>query len=252
LENKIATHLKLKINVLQDYIQTNFERKNPTPGQYRNVIAYNVSDIYIDELFKSDEERYRILADIFKVLHIRQRFMVLAHITLPISVILNIKQFSPIMIRIFEIEILEPIDDPCVKLYEKYDYIIQFDKHRRVFLYNDKVKSIGFKTKFAYIHTLLEIIIKNSHLGNKELHPIPDCFAINEIVKERRQSGHVPDCVRQLYIEHNLPLVKSIPCMRIKNGDEFYNGCDPSSDQIVDIKHYQDAIERLYLFHSIE
>lgn len=248
---------KLKIDVHQDYIQTNFERKLPTPGEYRDVIAYNVSDIYIDELSKSDEERYRILADVLKVLHIRQRYTVLAHITLPISVILNVKQriqeFNPIMIRCFEIEVLEPIDDPCVKLYEKYDYIIQVDRHRRISLYNDKVKSVGFKTKFAYIHTLLEIIIKNWYLGNKELPPIPDNFTIDEIVKDRKLFGHVPDCLRELYIEHNLPFDKNIPCIRIKNGDdhcfwpvEFYNGCDPSSNQTIDNEYYHNAIERLY------
>lgn len=248
---------KLKIEVNKDYIQANFERKLPTPGQYRNVISYNISDIYIDELSKSDEERYRILADLLKVLHVMQRFMFLAHITLPISVILNVKQriqqFNPIMIRSLEIEVLEPIDDPCVKLYEKYDYIIQVDKHRRVSLYNDKVKSIGFKTKFAYIHTLLEIIIKNWYIDNKELPPIPDSFTISEIVKERKLFGHIPDCLRELYIEHNLPFDKNIPCIRIKNGDdlcfwpvEFYNGCDPSSNQTIYIKYYQDAIDRLY------
>ena len=124
---------KLKIDVQQDYIQTNFERKLPAAGEYRNVISYNISDIYVEELAKSEEERYRILADVLKVLHVSQRYSIFAYVTFPPFVIINakqrIQQFNPIMIRSFEIEVLEPIDDPCLKLYEKYDYIIQVNTH---------------------------------------------------------------------------------------------------------------------------
>ena len=101
---------------------------------------------------------------------------------------------------------------------------------------------------------MLEIIVKNWYVGQRELPPIPDNFAVSEIVKDRKPVGHIPARLRELYIENNLPSDKGIPCIYIMDHNdlcfwpvEFYNGCDPGSNQNINIDYYQQVIQRLYL-----
>lgn len=245
---------KLNIKTNKENGQYNLGSKNLPAGEYRDVVSYNISNIYIDELSKSDDERYKKLADVLKIANIKHAYFFCFYIEFPQLILDNIKtridSLNPIWHRGFEIEVLNPIDDPCAKVYEKYDYIIQINKHHRITLYNDKVKSRGYLTSIPYIKDLLEIIIRNWYLGNKELPPIPNYFSICEVVKNRKVLGYMSDTLKELYIREKIPFNKSIPHIRLTSNcfwpTIFYNGSDPQSGQAIDVRYYQNCIEKFY------
>ena len=244
---------KLEINSNTYNINVNFTDFRPLSGEYRNITVYNVTNIYIDELSK--DQKFSELADILKQLKARQLFLFLSYITLPQEILDKIKDrinaFNPIKANNFEIEVLEPIDNPCIEKVYCYDYIIQLSSFRRIMYNEGKVISKGFLNKPQFIHNLLEIIAKNWYIGNKELPPIPDNFAISDLVMNKMLRGNR---FSELCKEHNIDTTNKIPCININDWGfhcycpvELYNGSDPSYKQRIHIEHYTGMIDNLYM-----
>ena len=249
--NSICYKSEIKVGAFNSDV--NFMNIRPLPGEYRNITVYNISGIYIDELSK--DQKFSELANIMKQLRSRQLFLFISYITLPQSIIDKIKNridaLNPIKICTFEIEVLEPIDNEFIKKVYCCDYIIQLNTFKRIIYNEGKVYSKGFLNKPPLIHNLLEIIVKKWYIGDRELPPIPNNFAISDFVVSKMLRGY---SFVELCKEHNIDTTKKIPCIKIKDWEifcycpvELYNGSDPAHKQSVHIEHYTNMINTLYM-----
>lgn len=242
---------------ISENTNANSERKHASPGEYRNVLSYNISNFYIEEMLKSTDEKICSMARIMENLNsIHRYFFTFWSVRLPEDVIKNIKeriqQYDPISIRGFEVEVTKPIEDPLAQKIESYDYIIQVGKFRRLIYHNSQFKSRCYATAFPYLRNLLEAITKNWYLGNKTLPLIPEKFTPEVVVVSKTVSPkyYLTVNLRKTCEENNIPTDKKIPCIQIQYEGKRIRDWpliiyDPSKHEI-DHNVYQKSIKRIY------
>lgn len=248
--------LEIPLSTKEEQNISNFQRKLPLPGEYRNLISYDISNLYIEEILKSNHHKIQYIGRIMSQLDITHRYYLMRSIQLPSEVIKNIdnkiQQHNPVSISGFKIEVVKQIDDSTLKEIGSYDYVIQVSKSRRLIYHNEKFKKKGFCKPFPYLLKLLESITKNWYQGKKKLPSIPKKFFPEDVVVPQTviERYYITPNLREVCEEYNIPTDVKVPCIRIRydfQSSQYWplNIYDPNQHQIAhDV--YQKSIEKIY------
>jgi uncharacterized protein YlbG (UPF0298 family) len=240
---------------MNEFAKNNTKSVRAIKGEYRNIITYEISRIYIDEMIGSSHQNIQKIGKIMSKMN-KYKYLFMYVISLPLDVIEKIHEkidrYEFISRIGFEIEVTNNINEEWVKEVNRYDYIIQLTSYSRLIYHDGEIQTKGIPNMFPYLINLLEIITKNWHDGIKELPSIPTEFTINEISIPRRVLNYysLTPNLREICDENNLSTNKKIDCIRIHY--DFQMAIDYPVVLLNPNKHriahnfYQKKIQELY------